>query len=90
MKLSFSTLGCPDWTVKQIVGKAVQYGFNGVELRVDDKHISPNMDVVERKRTKKLFADEKLDICCLAGYSWFCSDRREELEENKALLIQIY
>ena len=31
--LSFSTLGCPDWTLQQIVDFAVQHGYKGIEVR---------------------------------------------------------
>jgi sugar phosphate isomerase/epimerase len=31
--LSFSTLGCPDWTFGQIVDFAVQHNYKGIELR---------------------------------------------------------
>src|SRR5215218_9328779 len=31
--LSFSTLGCPDWTFEQIVHFAAEYGYNGLEMR---------------------------------------------------------
>ena len=31
--LSFSTLGCPDWTLQQITDFAVQHGYAGIELR---------------------------------------------------------
>jgi sugar phosphate isomerase/epimerase len=33
MKMSFSTLGCPDWTLDQIVGRACEYGFDGIAFR---------------------------------------------------------
>ena len=33
MKLSFSTLGCPDWTMAQVIARGVEYGFDGVEVR---------------------------------------------------------
>lgn len=33
MKLSFSTLGCPRWTLKEIVATAKDLGFGGVEIR---------------------------------------------------------
>jgi len=32
-RLAFSTLGCPDWSLEQIVEFAVQYGFKGIEVR---------------------------------------------------------
>ena len=33
MKLSFSTLGCPAWTLDQIVKRAAQYRFDGIAFR---------------------------------------------------------
>lgn len=33
MKLSFTTLGCPDWTLSEIVDKAKSYGFGAIDFR---------------------------------------------------------
>lgn len=33
MKLAFSTLGCPDWTMSDIFSTAKDLGFDGVEIR---------------------------------------------------------
>lgn len=33
MKLSFTTLACPDWDVRTIVKKAYEYGFDGLDFR---------------------------------------------------------
>jgi sugar phosphate isomerase/epimerase len=33
MKLSFSTLGCPDWSFDEILLRARQYGYHGVAFR---------------------------------------------------------
>jgi sugar phosphate isomerase/epimerase len=33
MKLAFSTLGCPNWNLDQIIDAARQHGYDGVELR---------------------------------------------------------
>jgi len=33
MKLSFSTLGCPDWDLDTIIARAGEYGFDGIEFR---------------------------------------------------------
>jgi len=33
LRLSFSTLGCPDWTFEKIVDFAVQNGYSGLEIR---------------------------------------------------------
>ena len=33
MKLAFSTLGCPDWTLKYSVDQAKKFGFQAIEIR---------------------------------------------------------
>jgi len=33
LKLSFSTLGCPDWTFEHILSFANQHGYSGIEVR---------------------------------------------------------
>jgi sugar phosphate isomerase/epimerase len=41
MKLSVSTLGCPEWTLDEILRHVPEYGYDGVELR----GIGPNVDL---------------------------------------------
>jgi hypothetical protein len=33
MKLSFTTLGCPGWTLQEIVENAAEMGYDGVDFR---------------------------------------------------------
>src|ERR1043166_2907187 len=33
LKLSFSTLGCPDWTFEKIVSFAAEHDYSGIEVR---------------------------------------------------------
>lgn len=33
MKLSATTLGCPDWSFEQVLAKFEEYGFEGIEIR---------------------------------------------------------
>lgn len=33
MKLSFTTLGCPDWTLGELLERAPGYGFDGIDFR---------------------------------------------------------
>jgi sugar phosphate isomerase/epimerase len=43
--LSFSTLGCPDWTFPEIIAAARQYGYSGIEVR----GIQRELDLVKCK-----------------------------------------
>jgi sugar phosphate isomerase/epimerase len=36
MKLAFTTLACPGWSLDQAVAAARQYGYEGLELRLID------------------------------------------------------
>ena len=40
MKISFSTLGCPRWTFREILATAVDLGYQGIEVRGIGKDIS--------------------------------------------------
>ena len=52
MKLSFSTLGCPNWTWNEILAIAKDLGMSGVEIRgLGDEMYAPAL---------KIFAPDKL------------------------------
>lgn len=86
MKLSFGTLGCPDWTLGQIADGAVRYGFHGVEMRTAPNGVHPALPRDERSRIRDLFAERGLDICCISGYSQFAHPSAERREQNERLL----
>ncbi len=70
MKLGFSTLGSPKWTLEQVTEGARRYGFDGIELRM------VRGEVELRKLPE--FAPEKLDAARQqvkdAGLEVFCVD----------------
>ena len=46
MKIGWSTLGNPDWTIEQIAQAAKEYGYDGVELRIlDGEVITPGREL---------------------------------------------
>ena len=54
MKLSFSTLGCPEWTLEQIAKTAGALKYDGVELRTDRWRVEP----VEVHAVRSSFFDD--------------------------------
>ena len=57
LSLAFSTLGCPDWTFRQIIDFAVQHGYSGIEMRGLQRQMdlaqSPEFNTEEsRKKTR--------------------------------------
>lgn len=88
MKLAFSTLGCPDWELPQVVQTAKRLGYDGVELRA----LGGSLDLLKRPEftanqlssTRALFEDQEIEICCIDTSCNFHSPdslaRREQVE----------
>ena len=88
MKLAFSTLGCPDWQLPQIVQTARRLGYDGVELRA----VGGSLELLDRPEftadhlpsSRALFEDQHIEICCVDTSCTFHSpnspERREQVE----------
>ena len=82
MKLSFSTLACAEWTLEDIFRFAKNCGYDGVELRLHEPHISVAASKKQRQEVKDLAEHYGLEICCLAAYTRFSSADETERTEN--------
>jgi sugar phosphate isomerase/epimerase len=70
MKLSFWTLGTPDWTNEQVVDGAKRFGYQGVDLRcAPGRNISVQSTDAEVRELKHLFGDEEIEIASLLAYN---------------------
>ncbi len=89
MKLSFSTLGCPDWRLDQIAETAQRLGYDGVELRAVGGSLDlPGRPEFSRENVtaaRALFEDRNLQICCVdtscTFHSRAQSDRDVQVDE---------
>lgn len=83
MKLSFSTLGCPDYSWTEIYTMAKDSGFQGIEMRglggdIFSVHASP-FRPENLAATKATLRRLKLEICCLSsGCALRFAEKREE------------
>lgn len=67
--LSFSTLGCPAWTLERIIEAAREYGYDALELR----GLQDEMDLplaapflpANRKESHRRITDAGLQVCCV-------------------------
>jgi sugar phosphate isomerase/epimerase len=69
MKLAFTTLACPNWTLRQVVENAAQMGYDAVDFRglLDDIDVSTRPEFTTGlSETKQLFADHGLVISGLS------------------------
>src|SRR5260370_8887701 len=69
MKLAYSTLACPRWTVEEAVAAAVRYGYDAIEWRLaDGVIIEPDTPVTVRRRLREVPAANGIAIACLDTY----------------------
>jgi len=84
MKISFSTLACPDWSLPQIIAMAAAEKYDGIELRFvrgeDSLWKLPVFSGTELASTKRVLADHGLAIPCLDTSCRFDSPDAAERE----------
>ena len=91
MKLGFSTLGCPDWTIEEIAEFAGANGFDGVELRTreDGRHFMPDASIAQAREVGELFKESGSRVFSLLSYVRFGSTDPEELTANRETLLHV-
>jgi glucosamine-6-phosphate deaminase len=74
MKLSFSTLGCPRWSLNAIIDAAGRYGYDGVELRFieDDDALWARAELTGSglRETRARLRDAGLAVSCVDSRSF--------------------
>ncbi|MEM1997698.1 MAG: sugar phosphate isomerase/epimerase family protein [Candidatus Bathyarchaeia archaeon] len=90
MKLSFSTLGCPNWDLQKIVRSAAEMGYDGVEFRglLEDLDISRRPEFTrDLNKTKRLLADYGISISGISISARFAvvdpEEKREQFSETR-------
>lgn len=93
MKISFSTLACPDWTLQQAVELAARSGYDGLELRFLEGEDSlwklPAFQGSGLQQSRRLMSESGLAIACLDTSCRFDSldapERRKWIDEGKRM-----
>lgn len=92
MKLSFSTLGCPDWSFDTIIRRAKEYGFDAIGIRgiMGEMDLTKIPELGEERRddTLRQLADAGLAISMMLTSVKLSSpdpdERRGNIEDGKA------
>lgn len=71
MKTAFSTVGCPNWTLKDVVTTAKDFKFDGVEIRgVGSELYAPAIEefsAANINATKKMLLQNRIVISCVSS-----------------------
>ena len=96
MKISFSTLACPSWSIAEVIRKAVDLGYDGIELRFieDDDRLweRPEFRGAGLRETCDRLNDSGLVIPCLDTSCFFHftnQDLREQSIETGMAMVEL-
>src|SRR5258706_10664601 len=88
MKLAFSTLGCPQWSLAEVAEAAQRHGYAAVELRC----LAGDLDLTARPElqpnrvafSRRLLRRHGVAVCCIDTSACFhavaASERRRNVE----------
>ncbi len=67
IKLAFSNLACPNWSLLEVLAAAKRFGYEGVELRLLDGEVldATTISRAQRSEIGRLFADARVPIVCV-------------------------
>ena len=87
MKLSVTTLGCPEWTLAQIIDRVHGYGYHGIDLR----GLGDTLDVTLRPefstqidRTRALLESHGLVVSGFSSSALCYADSVEKADASRA------
>ncbi|MBX3389366.1 MAG: sugar phosphate isomerase/epimerase [Phycisphaeraceae bacterium] len=69
MKLAFSTVACPEWTLDRVAQFAQQAGYQGVELRTfgsGSTEFACDPALTDPAKTRRIFAPTGCEVACVA------------------------
>jgi sugar phosphate isomerase/epimerase len=89
MKLSFSTLGCPNWSFDEILRRASQYGYDGVAFRGLGGELDltkvPEFSLAERPNTRRRLREAGLTTSMVLTSAAMMVAEVEKLEASLRL-----
>lgn len=87
MKLAFSSVGCPGWTLAQMVERAKEYGYEGIELRglLGQLHLPVAPELASNPgKVSQLMRQAGVELICLASSAAFHMRDPKEVAANQA------
>jgi sugar phosphate isomerase/epimerase len=92
LKLAFSTLGCPEWTLEQVAEAARNLGYQGTELRALGGSINllerPELQPSAIEQTRTFLRDQNLSICCVDTSCSFDAVDARTRQENVEIALR--
>ncbi|MCL6625230.1 sugar phosphate isomerase/epimerase family protein [Alicyclobacillus shizuokensis] len=89
MKVAYSNLACPEWSVDEVFENAVRYGYQGVELRLLHGDVIPAaLDPAQTKLIAAAARTRGIEIVGIGASTRFAMEDEEERMQNVAELLR--
>jgi sugar phosphate isomerase/epimerase len=91
IRLAFSNLACPDWSLPEVVAAAQRFGYEGVELRlIGGEVIDPAaLSADERASIARLFAEARLPIVGVDSSIRLTTPDQDAVEQDVHNFLQL-
>ena len=90
MKLAFSTLGCPEWTLEYALQQACDLGFQGLEIRgIQNQMRADTIDELcgeKREISLKNAREKGIVLCALDASASFHEKEKQEENTEEAII----
>lgn len=97
MKVGFSTIGCPELTLKEVISLAKENGFSAIEIRaLENKMYIPDVDAFKTENLKQTLSElrkSRISVscltseCCLSDGQKYFEDAKKYIEIAERLKI---
>lgn len=89
MKIAYSNLACPDWSLEQVMQFAARTGYDGVEIRLVDGNVIP-ADLADnvRRQIVALAKEYGVEVMGIGASTRFSMANPEERAHNVHALLQ--
>jgi sugar phosphate isomerase/epimerase len=92
MKFAFTTTSCPTWDFETIIGRAKDYGYDGVEIRGflnEPLLTAANVFLTDPQKVRGLFQSGNIEIACLSSSIAMTQNRKRDAQLAEDLKIYI-
>ncbi len=85
--ITFSTLGCPDWSREEVIANAAAFGYDGIEWRGGPQgHVQPELQPAARAALRRGMADAGLSALAVTAYTSLIGDDPQDRAANVDVL----
>lgn len=70
LRIAFSTVACPEWTLERVASAAAEYGYSGVELRSEGRggtRFASDPGLTDGAKVRRVFHAEGVDLAGVAS-----------------------